>query len=259
MKRNALWMSVFVAIVIAALCLFPTLGGNQTQLSGTNQISMQLYAADDDTLDVNKAEVNIKAPNRVKVGDLIIIDLSNSLGGGFDYAVEPMPPGLRTFDNGKIIVCGTGDKNVVYTFMVSCALGDDSDIAVHKVRVYGAEEAGPVPDPGQNVVQKVKDWASEVTSPSKRDDALKLSQSFTSIAAIIEQDTFDDVAELIRATSTSNRDALDENLEHWEPLLNELMKELKAMSSAGQLPDVQSHARVWREVAQGLQDYADTL
>jgi len=170
-----------------------------------------------------------------------------------------MPPGLRTFDNGKIIVCGTGDKNVTYTFMVSCALGDDSDIAVHKVRVYGAEESGPVPDPGQNIIQKVKDWAAEVDSPSKRDDALKLSQSFTSIAAIIEQDTFDTAAELVRATATSNRDALDANLEHWALLLNELMKELKAMASTGQLPDVRSHAKVWREVAQGLQEYAKTL
>lgn len=259
MKRNALWMSVFVVIVIASLCLFTVLSGEQTPSSDTNQISMQLYAADDDTPDVNKAEVNIKAPDRVKIGDLIIIDLSNSLGGGFDYAVEPMPPGLRTFDNGKIIICGTGDKNVVYTFMVSCALGDDSDIAVHKVRVYGAEETGPVPDPGQNLVQKVKDWASAVDSPTKRDDALKLSQSFASIAVIINQDTFDDVGELIRATATSNRDALDANLEHWSPLLDALMKELKAMSSTGQLPDVQSHARIWRDVAQGLREYAETL
>jgi len=80
MKRNALWMSVLVVIVIIALCLFPTLCGEQAQLLDTEQISMQVYGAADDTPNNNEAEVNIKAPDRVKVGDLIIVDLSNSLG-----------------------------------------------------------------------------------------------------------------------------------------------------------------------------------
>lgn len=214
---------------------------------------------DDGTPRDDKAEVVAKFKDKVKVGDMIVIDLSESLGGGFDYHVEPMPPDLRTFNNGKVIVCGTGDKNVTYTFSLSCALNGDSDINVIKVKVTGAPAPGPPADPGENIVEKVKDWASEVDSPTKRDDALALAQSFSSVAIVIEQNTFSTPAELVKATATSNRDALGDNLEHWTPLLDGLMSELKAMAQLGKLGDVRDHAVIWKEVAQGLREYAATI
>ena len=278
MTRGRVWTSVFAVCFIAcALFAFVPRGDGQTpdannvaqatfgsepdfKVHVKGQTSMQVYGDEDDgTPRQDKAEVNIKAPDKVKVGDMIVIDLSESLGGGFDYAVEPMPPGLRTFDSGKIIVCGTGDENVTYTFMISCALDGDSDIAVHKVKVTGAAAPGPPPDPGQNIPEKVKDWADDVDSPSKRDDCVKLAQSFSSVAIIIEQDQFSTPAELVQATATSNRDALGENLSHWTPLLDSLMQELKAMAQLGKLQDVKDHARIWKDVAKGLREYATTL
>lgn len=262
MKRRTLCI-IGLSVIVLIGCLSHITGSEQTSQDNTlvaNQISMQIYGDEDDnTPRKDKAEVHIKALSKVKVGDLIILDLSESLGKGFDYEVEPTPPGLRTFDDGRIIVCGTGHKNVTYTFMVSCALNDDSDIAVHKVKVYGAPETGPIPDPGQNIVEKVKEWASDVKSPSKRDDALRLAQSFASVAVIIEQDTFDSPGELVQATATSNRDALGVNLEHWSQFLDSLMKELKAMAALGQLLDTKSHAPIWKDVAQGLREYSENL
>jgi len=222
------------------------------------KISMASYGQDDGTPQKDKAEVNIKAPDKVNVGDVIIVDLSESLGGGFDYEVSPMPPGLMTFDNGKVIVCGTGDKNTTFTFMVSCALNGDSDLQVHKIRVVGSQPQVP-PTPGNNLVSKVKEWAELVESDNKHDDAIKLAQSFSSVASIIDQDTFDTAQDLIRATATSNRDALNGNLPNWAPLLDGLMSELRSMQSTGLLPNVMSHAPVWRQVAQGLKEYAETL
>lgn len=224
--------------------------------SPAHQISRQ--ASGDDTPQEGKAAVVIQAPDKVKVGDLIRIDLSGSQGAGFDYQVIPEPPGLQVFDDGRTIVCGTGDKNVEYLFMISCALDGDSDIKTHIVRVHGAQTDSPV-NPGQNLVEKVKDWCDDVNSPDKRDDALALAQSFSSVAIIIEQDTFSSAEELVQATTTSNRDALGDNLEQWESLLNSLMLELKAMASAGQLPDIRSHARVWKDVARGLREYAASM
>ncbi len=270
MKHKAAWVSVFAIGIFLSASLFYATGIGQTithknadtlydNIHVTGQTSMQVYGQDDNTPREDKAEINIKAPDRVKVGDMIVIDLSESLGSGFDYEVEPTPPGLRTFDNGKIIVCGTGSKNVTYTFSIACALNNDSDIAVHKVKVTGAAAPGPPIDPGQNVVEKVKDWASDVTSPTLRDDAIKLAQSFASVAIIIEQETFDDSISLIKATATSNRDALGGNLENWTPLLNSLMNELKAMAQLGKLVDVTDHAPIWRDVAKGLREFAATL
>jgi hypothetical protein len=88
---------------------------------------------------------------------------------------------------------------------------------------------------------------------------MKLAQSFASIAVIIEQGTFSTPTQVIQATSTSNRDALQDNLIYWAPFLDNLMNELKAMAAMGKFPTTESHARVWTEVAQGLRDYAATL
>ncbi len=215
-----------------------------------------LIAGDDED---TKAEVNIKAPDRVRVGDLILIDLSASLGAGFDYKVMPEPPGLRIFDDGRTIVCGTGDKNTEYLFIVSCALDGDSDIQTHIIRIYGASEPGPSPNPGENIVGKVKDWCDSVTSPTQRDDAIRLAQSFASVAVIIEQDSFDDSSALIQATVNSNRDALGDNLSHWTPLLDSLMNELKLMADTGQLTTIKAHSQVWKDVASGLRAYAESI
>lgn len=256
MKRKVIWTSILTIGICLSAVMFISTGDGQT----TELHVMEIYGdKDDNTPREDKAEVVIKAPDKVKVGDMIIVDLSESLGGGFDYAVEPTPPGLRTFNKGKIIVCGTGDKNVTYTFSVSCALAGDSDIGIHKIKVTGAQAPGPPVNPGQNIIEKVKDWASEIESPTLRDDAIKLAQSFSSVSIIIEQGTFESTKALITATATSNRDAVSGNLEHWTPLLDSLMRELKAMAQLGILSDVTDHARIWKEVAQGLREFADKL
>lgn len=260
MKHKSAWVGVFAIGILLSASLFYGMGQTTAHKNvNTMQINSSIHAIgqDDNTPREDKAEINIKAPDKVKVGDMIVIDLSESLGGGFDYEVEPTPPGLRTFDGGKMIVCGTGSKNVTYVFSIACALNGDSDILVHKVKVTGAA-ATPI-DPGQNMVEKVKDWAADVTSPTLRDDAIQLAQSFASLAVIIEQDTFDNAEALIVATATSNRDALNGNLENWTPLLNSLMNELKAMALSGKLSDLTDHAPIWRDVARGLREFAATL
>lgn len=259
MQRKTVYATAFTVVAVLAFFLLCNVGGKESQ-HHISQTSMTVYGdADDNTPREDKAEVNIVAPDKVKVGDMIVVDLSGSLGKGFDYEVDPMPPQLRTFDNGKIIVCGTGNKNITYTFMVSCALNGDSDIAIHKIKVTGAQAPGPTPDPGENIIEKVKEWASEVESASKRDDAIKLAQSFASIAVIIDQGTFSTPTELVKATAISNRDALGGKLGNWAPLLDSLMIELRTLDQLGKLSDVKSHAYIWKDVATGLREYADTL
>ncbi len=254
MKLSALILAIIVAATSA-----PAVPAETTEPFVTTT-SMQIYGDEDDgTPRDDQAEVVVDGPESVKIGDLIYIDLSSSLGSGFAYEVEPMPPGLRTFDNGQVIVCGTGNKNVTFTFSISCALDGDSDVVIHKVKVSGAKAPGPPANPGDNLVQKVQDWVSEVDSPEQRDDAIKLAQSFASMAVIIEQGTFSTPTQLIQATATSNRDALKDNLVYWAPLLDNLMNELKAMAAVGKLPTTEAHGRVWNEVAQGLREYAETL
>lgn len=254
MKKRAIILSAILMslLIVGGILSYKFELGQNSNIRGVQTL---ISGNDEDT----KAEVNIKAPDRVRVGDLIIIDLSESLGAGFDYKVMPKPPGLRIFDDGRTIVCGTGDKNTEYLFIVSCALDGDSDIQTHIIKVYGASKPGPSPNPGENVIGKVKDWCDSVTSPTQRDDAIRLAQSFASVAVIIEQDTFGSAADLIEATATSNRGALGDNLSHWTPLLDSLMKELKLMAEVGKLPDIKAHAQVWKDVASGLRAYAESI
>ncbi len=252
MTRKTIGAIIVSSLIIGLMSFF--------YVSDSTQPIMQMVAkvkAQNVTTSKSQAAVKIKAVDKIKIGGMIIIDLSTSIGEGFDYVVEPTPPDLRTFNGGKLIVCGTGDKNITYIFMISCALGGDSDIAVHKIKVTGAPPADV--KPGEALIQKVHRWAEYITSPSKRDDALKLAQSFASMAVIIEQDTFGTVSELAEASRISNRDALNGHIDNWTPFLESIRDELKRMSKSGKLPDVKSHARVWKDISQGLKEYAETM
>lgn len=254
MIRKSAGFTVFAILIVwvsCVLCIQPS--------SGAGAVQIQAITTDDGGERGDQAEVNIKAPTNVKVGDVIYIDLSESLGNGFDFEVEPVPPGLRTFSDGNMIVCGTGDKNVTYTFMISCALEGDSDIAIHKIKVTGAVEEVIIPvNPGENLIEKVKEWASYVDSPSKN-ETLMLATSFEASAGLIKDGTLTSRDSVIKVTAASNRNAVGDNIENWSPFLNSLSVELKAMAMDDQLLDVESHISVWLDISQGLKEYASTL
>jgi hypothetical protein len=203
--------------------------------------------------------VVINAPDKVEVGDMIVIDVSESKGKGFDLEIIPKPPKVRVFNDGSIICCGTGDKNITYLVIVSCAEGDLSDVETKEIKVVGGNNSNIPDTPGSNLVDKVVEWCEAVDSSTLRDDALKLSQSFRSLAGVIESGAFNSVSELVQATLASNQDALGGSLENWDPFSDALSAELKAMSAAGMLPDVKSHGPVWRAVADGLQKFASEI
>lgn len=199
-------------------------------------------------------KVIIDAPDKVDIGDVIVVDLSGSIGGGFDFQVIPQPKQVLVDSNGKRIYCSTGKVATEYRFIVSCAVGDKSDVETKVVTVAGPPEQPS--EPGDNFVAKVSGWIDLVESPEIRDDALKLSQSFSSVATLIESGMFQETSEIIEATAKSNQDALGSNLENWVPFLDALMVELTAMDVNGKLPTVESHAKVWRNVAAALKQFA---
>ena len=222
-------------------------------------VAVVVFGDDEDGMPrVDKPEVVIEAPSSVKVGDMIVVDLSKSVGGGFDLVIIPEPPQVRVFNDGKVIVTASGYESTEYLFIASCALNGESDVKTHTVKVVGQKPAKPS-DPGENLVEKVLSWCELVDSPTPRDDALKLAQSFSSLATVINNGTFSTAGEIVAATKTSNRDALGSNLKYWVPLLDGLMNELRAMSTVGMLPDPMAHGPVWMAVSEGLEEYAKQL
>lgn len=201
-------------------------------------------------------KVVIDAPDKVVIGDMIVVDLSKSVGGGFDFQIIPEPKLVQIDSNGKIIYCSSGKVAIEYRFIVSCAADNESDVETKVVTVVGpTEPVGPV-EPGDNLVSRTLGWIALVDSPGIRDDALRLSQSFSSVAILIESGMFQEAEEIIEATSKSNIDALNGHLTNWVPFLDALMVELTAMDIAGKLPNIESHAKVWRDVATALKQFA---
>lgn len=201
--------------------------------------------------DGDQAKVVIKAPEKVKVGQLVTLDVSGSTASTFSWQVIPPTENFRVIEGGKEAVFSSqvgGD----YLFVVAVGKDDTVDVQVHKVTVTGGQ-----PQPTDDFATKVAAWCEKVESPTKRDDALKLAQSFSSVSAIIS-DTMTP-ADIVEATKKSNRDALGSNLDHWVPFLESLQAELKAQNDAGKLQDTAAHAAMWRAIADGLKAYADTL
>lgn len=209
-------------------------------------------------------QVIIGAPDEVKIGEMIIIDLRDSLGEGIDMKIIPEPKQVRVFKEGKVICASTGNITTAYLFIFSCSMDGQTDVKTHIVNVKGAQVVAPnnpaiIVRPGDNLPQKVAMWCQVVQSPTLRDDTLKLAQSFASISAIINTGAFADVGEISDAINTSNHDALGDNLQNWLPMLSSLNKELQAMTDASLLDDMESHAKLWEKVSQGLLMYAETL
>lgn len=238
--------------ILLVVALSTTMGAQAPPAA--NNMPMAVLGADDP----DAPNVVINAPTVVKVGDMIVVDVSESNGAGFDWKVVPEPSDMRIFNDGKVMCAATGPSPVEYLFIVSCALDGKSSVKTHVVKVEA--NIPVVPDqPGNDVAEKVAIWCAGIESPTKRDDAMKLAQSFASLATVIEGGAFDTPAEIVVATKTATRDALGGRLEAWVPLLDGLTIELKAMAQAGMLQDTESHAPVWSAVAEGLNAYAQSL
>jgi hypothetical protein len=242
-----------VAAVVTAACVFGAVKFNP-DLAPDVPVPSVPDDAPAPPADPNAAAVIIKAPTSVPAGTLVVLDVSGSNATNFAWKVVPETPNFMVIDGGKrAVFSGTGGE---YLFIVCGGKGDTVDIKTHSIVVDGPIVPPGPPSPA-DIAAKVAKWCEPVDSPTKRDDALKLAQSFSSVAAVISPVMTP--ADIVDATRKSNQDALGSNVERWEPFLRSLQAELKSQAEAGLLPDTEAHAVAWRSVADGLKQYADKL
>jgi hypothetical protein len=197
------------------------------------------------------AHITLKAPVNAKIGQLVVLDVSESVASTFKWELRSKNTNFLVIDNGKRAVF-TAEVGGEYLFVVAAAKGDTIDVVIHTIKVAG----GPA-QPTEDVAAKVAQWCAKIDYAQKRDDLLKLAQSFSSVSAIISDQMTP--ADIVDATKKSNRDALGTNIQNWVPFLEGLQAELKALSESGKLPDSASHQKMWRAIADGLKEYAATL
>lgn len=198
-----------------------------------------------------EAKIVLKAPDKAKIGQLVILDVSESTAATFRWELQQKTANFLVIDNGRKAVF-SAEAGGDYTFVVAAASGNSVDVKIFTVKV-----AGGAPQPGDDIGTKIAKWCEKIDYPAKRDDLLKLAQSFSSVSAVITDQM--GPADIVDATKKSNRDALGNNIQNWVPFLEGLQGELKSLAEGGKLPDNEAHRRIWRAIADGLKDYAATL
>jgi len=201
-------------------------------------------------VDPDSAHVHVVAPPTIRVGELAVIDVSASQADSFIWKVKPETKNFMVIDGGRRAVF-SAEAPGEYLFFISAAKDGTVDSQIHTIQVGKGSVT-----PTATIGSKVPAWVEKVQSPGKRDEALRLAQSFSSVAAMVTPTT--QPADIVAMTVKSNRDALGSNIKAWEPFLIELQKELEASAANGSLSDANSHIAAWRSISQSLTSYAQT-
>lgn len=245
-----------VGAVITSVCL----GAHYHNGAGSVVAKAEITVLQADAV-VDNSLVKLNAPTEARVGELVVLDVSASDVESFEFKVIPET---------KNFIVDTNDKRAVfssetpgeYLFIVAGAKDGKVSVVTHKIIV-----AGGTVTPGTPVIatldSQVKTWADPVVSATKRDEALKLAQSFTSVASIVEQSVASgqlmSIDDIVAATVTSNKAALGTSLDAWAPFRTGLSAYLKSRADAGELSDMASHVATWKAIAVALESYAATL
>lgn len=190
------------------------------------------------------------APTKVKVGDLVVLSVEESNAVNFEWKVLPSTDNFLVIDRGRRAVFSSGNPGE-FTFVVAAAKQDQVAVIIHKIQVIGEARS--------DFASQVVALCEKVASPSKRDDVLLLSQSFASVAIAMEQGKLSTPAEIAEATRQSNQQALGERLSDWEPFAKGLAALLFDLNKAGKLSTPDEHVAIWKEISTVLRAYAGEL
>jgi hypothetical protein len=201
----------------------------------------------------NQAKIVITAPTTIASGQLAVLSVEGSDANAFAWKVVPETANFMVIDDGRrAVFSGT---NGTYLFIVSAAKGDTVAVETHNIII--GDGIAPTPGPA-DLSAKVVSWA-KLVQPASRDEAIKLAQSFNSVSATVAAGVITTPTDIVNVTKTSNRQALGTSIAKWTPFLEALNVELSAQAKAGTLTDAASHAKAWRQIAIGLEKYANSL
>lgn len=207
----------------------------------------------------SKAEVIIEAPTEAKIGQMVRFDVSKSSGTMFKWRVIPTTTNFETYEGGKK-ACFSSETPGEYTFVVACALNGSVDVKTHTLKITGNDPTPPTPtptpppSPTSTLNAKIKSWITEVNSPTKKAEALKLAGNFSDVAAKIDAGTLTTPEDIITKLADSDRTILGTQLSAWVPFLTDLQNEMKNRSAAGVLTTPAQHSDLLKEIAQGLKE-----
>jgi hypothetical protein len=260
-RKHKLIVSGLISLAIIAVL---SLGGAGYFSTATQTQQAAVYSGLTESLqNVEEAKLVMVAPTEVRLGKLVILDVSQSTGNKFKWLVVPETEDFLVIDDGRRAVFSSGVPGE-YMFIVACAVDDSVDVVRHVVRVTGVAPPAPQPDIDpvtpesltSALSKQVQVWCAKIQSPTRSADALKLAGAMEGVAAQINAGTLTTPYEIVSATAEANRAALGEDLSTWVPFLRSLQDAVETMANDGKLTTPAQHAVIWMEIAKGLRYFA---
>jgi hypothetical protein len=265
-----MWKKVRTAVfllavtVSAGLLISPYLDARPllpppTASATTSGANIHILHQDDVVQPDHIAHIVIKAPDTAEVGELVRFDLSASAAQSYKWILVPESVDFETYRDGEAAVF-SARKPGEYMFIVACAYNGSVDVATHIVTVGGGTPYVPdvsKPDAVAGIDKWAVYWCSTNELPS--DEAERLAGSFEAVSAQIAAGILQEADEIVAATADANRKALGDSLSDWLPVLRELQAVMREKAEQGELSTPDQHRVLWKEIAEGLRNYASLV
>ena len=133
-------------------------------------------------------------------------------------------------------------------FVIFAVTGTPGKLSRHTLLIDA--DAPPQPETPE-AVRKVREWLALVP-PESRGAAGALADAFLSVAKRIEAGELKTPAEIVAASKAANNAALGDGRNAWLPFFEKLRDYMNAEAEAGRLVSAADHARLFKQIAEGL-------
>jgi hypothetical protein len=234
MKNWTIFASFILLFSLASATFCVATKGLKPSAQETNRIEVS---------DLKQAKLVLVAPISARIGELVHLDVSESIAVEFRWLLVPDSVDFLVYDSGSRAVF-SGREAGEYQIIIGCAVDGTLDIVSHTVLIIGPPEA-PV---NGTFVELIPYWMWFDPHPTVECQAL--ADSFESIAARIKE--LPTSTDWIEVTAQSNRTVFGNQINIWSGILEKIGDELLRKAQAGELTTPEEHQKVWLEIAKGL-------
>ncbi len=192
---------------------------------------------------VQEEKLVLVAPTSARIGELVRLDVSESIAVEFRWLLVPDSVDFLVFDSGSRAVF-SGREAGEYQIIIGCAVAGTLDVISHTICVIGPPE---VPTQG-DFDELIPYWMW--SDPFPREECQALAASFESIAA--QAGELSTPTDWIEITAQANRTVLGDQIDIWSDMLEKIGNELLRKAQAGELTTPEEHRKVWLEIAEGF-------
>jgi hypothetical protein len=209
----------------------------------------------------------ITGPKEAPVGDLIVLDATQSVGTAFEWVTNGEGCLISKIGNKLAFTSNVPGKY----FFVYVAAGEENKKTVistskHELSITGTAPVGPVvpvvdptiPEGLFNISKLAYDWAK---STGDKVTALKVASNFTSIAAKIAAGALTEAEQIVVETANLNKTILGETSPQYKVWKDKFFAPLNVKLnelSTDKLSSVSDHQKCWEEIAIGVKAYGET-